>query len=59
MSPADLPAEVWAVIRRQVAQAPPMSEEQRATITALFRAGDTRATKSGAPVQKSEGVHAA
>lgn len=59
MSPADLPAEVWAVIRRLVAEAPPMSEEQRATITALFRAGDVRAAKAVAPEQKSGGVHAA
>ncbi|WP_157931820.1 hypothetical protein [Mycobacteroides abscessus] len=58
MSPADLPAEVWVVIRRQVAQAPPMSEEQRATITALFRAGGTHAAKAVAPVQESGGVHA-
>ncbi|MBF9315846.1 hypothetical protein [Mycobacteroides chelonae] len=59
MSPADLPAEVWAVIRRQVAQAPPMSDEQRATITALFRAGHTRTANPVAPVQESGDVHAA
>ncbi|AWG65289.1 hypothetical protein DDT46_16815 [Mycobacteroides abscessus] len=59
MSPADLPAEVWEVVRRTVAQAPPLTEEQRATITALFRAGDTHAAKSAAPVEKPGGAHAA
>lgn len=40
MSTHELPAEVWAVIRRIVAEAPPMTEEQRANIAALFRTGE-------------------
>ncbi|MDM2173835.1 hypothetical protein P5V93_15220 [Mycobacteroides abscessus subsp. abscessus] len=48
MSPADLPAEVWAVIRRVVSEAPPMTDEQRANIVALFRAGDARTGDRGA-----------
>ncbi|WP_255775923.1 hypothetical protein [Mycobacteroides abscessus] len=59
MKPADLSAEVWTVIRRMVAEAPPMSDEQRANITALFRAGDARTAKPIAPVQKSADADAA
>ncbi|SKN50619.1 Uncharacterised protein [Mycobacteroides abscessus subsp. abscessus] len=44
MSPNDLPPEVWTVIRRVVAEAPPMTEEQRANIVALFRTGERTAS---------------
>lgn len=59
MKPHELSPQVWATIRRLVAEAPPLSDEQRATITALFRAGDARTVNHVAPVQESGDVHAA
>lgn len=40
MSTHELPEQVWSVIRRLVSEAPPMTEEQRANIVALFRTGE-------------------
>lgn len=41
-SPRGLPAELWATVHRLVAEAPAMTDDQRANIVALFRAGEHR-----------------